>query len=148
MNFQKFGLYEGIVGNNCVCIIIVFTFLLCLPRVKAMENAIMKLHDLNSILSVAPLTLIHNDCNPRNICLRKSERTSEEEKHRTCLYDWELATLDVPQRDVVEFLAFVLSPSSSQDARLELINFYRCNLEHYSGIKYPLDRYRNLRFFN
>lgn len=105
-------------------------------RIKVMENAILKFHKINSLLSVASLTLIHNDCNPRNLCLRKSDGR----KHRTCLYDWELATLDVPQRDVVEFLGFVLPPSSSLDTRLELIDFYRCNLEHYSGIDYPLDR--------
>jgi len=31
-----------------------------------------------------------------------------------CAYDWELACCQVPQRDVVEFLAFVLPPGSNE----------------------------------
>ena len=106
-----------------------------------MENTIYNLHQINSLLFSAPLTLIHNDCNPRNICLRKSIVQGESKKCRTCLYDWELATIDVPQRDLAEFLAFVLMPSSSHKTTLELIEFYKCKLEHYTGTKYPLNRY-------
>lgn len=108
-------------------------------RVKVVENAIANLRSIHSLLSAAPQTLIHNDCNPRNLCLRKS--VEDGRNHKMCLYDWELATLDVPQRDLVEFLAFVVLPSSSLDTRLELMDFYRRNLEHYSGTVYPLDRY-------
>lgn len=108
-----------------------------------MERAILNIDKIHSVLAAAPQTLIHNDCNPRNLCLRKTA-LEEGGNCRLCLYDWELATLDVPQRDVVEFLAFTVPPSSSNSARLELIDFYRCNLEHYSGTTYPLDRYMQL----
>ncbi len=47
-----------------------------------------------------PQTIVHNDFNPRNTALRKDGRI--------CIYDWELAVLDFPQRDIVEFLSFVL----------------------------------------
>jgi hydroxymethylglutaryl-CoA reductase (NADPH) len=50
-----------------------------------------------------PRTLIHNDFNPRNIALRRDGRL--------VAYDWELATVGVPQRDLAELLAFVLPPS-------------------------------------
>lgn len=47
-----------------------------------------------------PETIIHNDFNSRNIAIRKDGRP--------CIYDWELAVINVPHRDVVEFLSFVL----------------------------------------
>lgn len=51
-------------------------------------------------LEVLPRTLIHNDFNPRNLGLRPGGDL--------CAYDWELATLGPPQRDLAEFLCFVL----------------------------------------
>ncbi len=47
-----------------------------------------------------PETIIHNDFNPRNIAIRKDGRP--------CIYDWELAVINLPHRDVVELLSFVL----------------------------------------
>ncbi|MFL1899571.1 phosphotransferase [Streptomyces tauricus] len=52
-------------------------------------------------LHAVPRTLVHNDLNPRNIAVRDG---------RPVVFDWELATVDVPQRDVVELLAFTLGP--------------------------------------
>ncbi len=107
-----------------------------------MKNAILNIDKVNSILANAPSTLIHNDCNPRNICLRQSPLQVKEQREfcRTCLYDWELTTIDVPQRDLAEFLTFVLIPTTPMDTRVDLLNFYRCNLEEYSGSLYPMDR--------
>lgn len=105
-------------------------------RVQIVENAIINMDKINSVLATAPLTLIHNDCNPRNMCLRKSMQQTP----RICLYDWELAMIDVPQRDLAEFLAFTLEPSSPMATRVELINFYRSCLERFSGMKYPMGR--------
>ncbi|MCC2637949.1 MAG: peedicted hydroxymethylglutaryl-CoA reductase, partial [Moraxellaceae bacterium] len=50
-----------------------------------------------------PRTLIHNDFNPRNIAFRRQGGELQ-----LCAYDWELATLHLPQRDLVELLAFTL----------------------------------------
>jgi len=54
-------------------------------------------------LARMPRTLIHNDFTPRNVALRQGECGQ-----RLCAYDWELATLGVPQHDLAEFLCFVL----------------------------------------
>ena len=51
-------------------------------------------------------TLIHNDFNPRNIMLRGQSL-------RLCAYDWELATIGAPQRDLAELLCFVLGPETA-----------------------------------
>lgn len=45
-------------------------------------------------------TIIHNDFNTRNIAVTK--------EGTPIIYDWELATIDFPHRDIVEFLSFVL----------------------------------------
>jgi hypothetical protein len=61
-----------------------------------------------SDLETGPRTLIHNDFNPRNICLRPSG-----DGLRLCAYDWELATIGAPQHDLAELLCFVLPPDVS-----------------------------------
>lgn len=48
-----------------------------------------------------PVCLIHNDLNPRNAAIRMNGEA--------CIYDWELVVKNIPHRDVVEFLAFVIS---------------------------------------
>lgn len=55
-------------------------------------------------------TLIHHDFNPRNLMFRRSGEP--------VIYDWELAVIDFPQRDIVELLSFVLKP----DFRPEELN--------------------------
>ena len=54
------------------------------------------------VLDAAPQTLIHNDFNPRNICLKSAEGG-----WRLCAYDWELAAIGTPMRDLAELLCFV-----------------------------------------
>jgi len=88
-----------------------------------------------------PQTLIHNDCNPRNICIRKADSPqstggSHDDPRRMCIYDWELARIDVPQHDLAEFLAFVLQPDTSLHKRMELIEYYITMLENYSKQKF------------
>ncbi len=76
-------------------------------------------------------TLIHNDFNPRNVALRRSH----EDGVRACIYDWELATVQVPQRDLAEFLAFSLRPDvdlRTVDAYVEL---HRAQLERHVGTR-------------
>lgn len=78
--------------------------------------------------SGTPRTLIHGDFNPRNVGFRRDAAGP-----RLVAYDWELATVDVPQRDLVELLAFV--GPADPDRWMET---HRVALERESGI--PLDR--------
>lgn len=74
----------------------------CGPQMSALQKAIIdalplwwpRLHRL-------PVTLIHNDFNPRNIVLRTGAGTN-----RLCAFDWELAAIGVPQHDLAELLCF------------------------------------------
>ena len=72
-----------------------------------------------------PHSLIHNDFNPRNIAFRKPSG-------RLVAYDWELVTRHLPQRDLVELLAFVLEAPSLSDI-LHWSEIHRRELEAQSG---------------
>ena len=148
-----FSLQHRPTGPSCL------TMHYCCPsRVTIMENAIDNIPQLWSVMESAPHTLVHNDCNPRNICLRKpgtpitlstgdpaTQRRSTFTPYSSditmCMYDWELATIGVPQHDLAEFLAFSLQPNCPLQSRLEFIDFYRQHLQHYSGMEFPNERY-------
>ncbi|MFM6935328.1 MAG: phosphotransferase [Flavobacteriales bacterium] len=70
----------------------------------------------------ANFTLVHTDFNPRNVALRSDGNP--------CFYDWELATLNIPQRDVFEFLAFTFEADfSMEELRTILRQHYDMMLE-------------------
>lgn len=75
------------------------------------------------LLDSLPKTVIHNDFNPRNACIRHGKLA--------CAYDWELACVHVPQYDVAEFLAFTLTGPSA-DA-VPWVNHFRRTLHALTG---------------
>jgi hypothetical protein len=77
-------------------------------------------------LEEAPRTLIHHDFNPRNACLRGAGPT-------LCAYDWELATIGAPQRDLVEFLCFVLAEDAGAEEVTHWIERHRRALIRETG---------------
>jgi hydroxymethylglutaryl-CoA reductase (NADPH) len=79
--------------------------------IKGMPNWKNEEHEIN-----IPKVVIHNDCNPRNIAIRKNGEA--------CIYDWELAVIDFPSRDVIEFLSFVLLPDFSKEEMMFYLNYY------------------------
>ncbi|HXM34178.1 MAG TPA: thioester reductase domain-containing protein [Pyrinomonadaceae bacterium] len=81
-------------------------------------------------LSRTPQVLIHNDFNPRNIMLRGLPGSAQ----RLCAYDWELATIGAPQRDLAEFLCFVLAPETAADDAADWIQRYRGMLEEQTSV--------------
>ena len=74
-------------------------------------------------LDRGPRTLIHNDFNPRNIALRRAP-----EGLRLSAFDWELATIGAPQRDLAELLCFVLPPDASLTTISRWVERYRALL--------------------
>ncbi len=65
-------------------------------------------------------TLIHGDFNPRNFVLRATALGP-----KLCAFDWEMAGWGLPQRDVVEFLAFVLPPDADPAAIRHCLDVHR-----------------------
>ncbi|KAL5476235.1 hypothetical protein EMCRGX_G026155 [Ephydatia muelleri] len=121
-------------------------------RAAIVDMAIQNISTIWSILDPLPHTLSHNDFNPRNICLRLAPQEGSSSQpptqgvpypdpRRLCIYDWELACIDVPQHDLAELLAFTLAPSASKETVLELVEFYRQHLEYYSRKAFPKERW-------
>ncbi|MCJ8169131.1 phosphotransferase [Atopomonas sediminilitoris] len=79
-------------------------------------------------IEAMPRTLIHNDFNPRNIALRQTDG-----EMRLCAYDWELATLHLPQHDLAELLCFTLdTPEDSREVE-HYLELHRQQLARASG---------------
>ncbi|MCB0419574.1 MAG: phosphotransferase [Bdellovibrionales bacterium] len=68
-------------------------------------------------------TLIHNDFNPRNLGFRSMRFVKED----VVVYDWELSTISLPQRDSLEFLSFTLQPCEVKSV-LEILENQRKEL--------------------
>jgi len=83
-----------------------------------------------SLIEQMPRTLIHNDFNPRNLAFRREADGGL----RLCAYDWELATLHLPQHDLVELLGFTLyDPLDPADIE-RYIELHRTELQRHSGM--------------
>jgi acyl carrier protein len=96
----------------------------------AHERAIMNLSKWSHALESGGQTLIHNDFNPRNFVLRRLPGGLE-----LCAFDWEFATMGLPQRDLVECLAFMLPENASRAAIASRVEQHRLALERESGIE-------------
>ena len=87
-----------------------------------------RLPEWRPALEHLPQTLIHHDFNPRNICLRRHRR-----RLALCAFDWELATIGAPQRDLAELLCFVCAPDVTEDEATGWIERHRRALETGTG---------------
>jgi len=61
-------------------------------------------------------TVIHNDFNPRNIAIKK--------EGTPIIYDWELAMVDFPHRDIIELLSFILPENFTKEELLFYLKFH------------------------
>ena len=89
-----------------------------------------------------PRTLIHNDFNPRNIAIRPTDQGD-----RLVAYDWELATIGIPQHDLAEFLIFVLGPHAEPEQVKHYVELHRTTLEAHAGVSIdPNSWYQGYRY--
>lgn len=77
-----------------------------------------------------PKTLIHNDFNPRNVAIRNQD-------HSLVAFDWELASVHLPQRDLVEFLAFTMQVNTDPVWVVKTLEQQRLQLEFQSHVSLP-----------
>jgi hydroxymethylglutaryl-CoA reductase (NADPH) len=82
-----------------------------------------------------PRTLVHGDFNPRNIALRRDGL-------QLVAWDWELATLHVPQRDLAELLAFVLTPDADPARVDHHVEIHRRALERAASVELDREQWR------
>ncbi len=105
----------------------------------ARRQLIRELPEWWGILDELPKTLVHHDCNPRNIALRRLPEGAA----RLCLYDWELTTIHVPQSDLAEFLIFMLQPGQfDTETVARWVEFHRQALERSSGVALDASAWR------
>ena len=90
-----------------------------------------------SIVDTSPHTLIHNDFNTRNLALQRTDCGLE-----LCAYDWELATVGIPQSDLAEFLCFVLSPEVAEDDAVRWVERHRAALARATGASIDAGQWR------
>ena len=82
-----------------------------------------------------PETLVHNDFSPRNLVIHRSEGTI-----KPLFYDWELSCLNIPHRDVVEFLSFM--DDLDEQTITEYIDYYTSYLQG-SDLELSVEEHRN-----
>ena len=82
-------------------------------------------------------TLIHNDFSPRNLFLRRTNGSA-----MLCAFDWELATIGLPQHDLAEFLCFVSHDAMSAQDIDRHIEDHRRSLEQAAGVAIDADAWR------
>jgi hydroxymethylglutaryl-CoA reductase (NADPH) len=96
---------------------------------QVLEKFLENMQELKAALKL-PETIIHNDFNSRNVAIRTDETV--------CIYDWELAMVNLPHRDVVEFLSFVLEDDFEPEKLQHFLGF------HYqlAGKEYPWESWK------
>jgi len=99
-----------------------------LPETHLQLRVLQSLPDWCRELERMPRTLIHGDFNPRNLAFRRDPSGP-----RLCAWDWELAELQVPQRDLAELLAFVLRKDVSPSTVEHLVEVHRQELSRCAG---------------
>lgn len=90
------------------------------------------------LIDELPHTLIHNDFNGRNAALNRLDDGS----FRLVVYDWELSTIHIPQRDLAEFLVFALSPTCGPAEVDHHLEVHRCALQEASGHEISVEQQR------
>ncbi|WP_181373257.1 thioester reductase domain-containing protein [Massilia glaciei] len=75
-----------------------------------------------------PRSLIHHDFNPRNMAFRRDAQGLQ-----LCAFDWELATVGLPQYDLAELLCHVLPEQGQGAFAHNAIEGHRAALEAASG---------------
>ncbi len=103
------------------------------PDMLHLNNAmILSLKQWWGEIDKLPKTLIHNDFNPRNIALRKTSSG-----YRLCAYDWELASIQLPQHDLAEFFLFNASVLESSEQLYAWVDLHRTLLAAETGDDIP-----------
>jgi thioester reductase-like protein len=114
------------------------------PSVPAAQRALIdRIAEWRPVMDAAPQTLVHNDFNPRNVCLRRAEGGPVPPKRSTgpreggwrlCAFDWELAAIGTPMRDLAEFLCFVSADGSDRASIEQLIDRHAARFAAVAGV--------------
>lgn len=93
------------------------------PWMTAVAAFVADIEARMTLLGQARPALSHNDFNPRNLALRRSP-----EGDRLVVYDWELACIQSPVHDAMEFLIYALPPQKDATVLLGWLEHFRAAL--------------------
>lgn len=102
------------------------------------ERLVSALDDWMSAYGGHPSSLVHNDCNPRNMAFRQTPQGPS-----MCLYDWELCTVAPPQRDLAELLCFTIGADGADARAHRYVELHRSELARNSGRPIDPDCWRS-----
>jgi hypothetical protein len=114
-----------------------FTPWLAAPLLPLQEQLIASIDEWWPALRSLPQALVHNDFNPRNLVLRRTDRGPV-----PAILDWELATVGVPQHDLAELLCFVLPPQCDVPTLASILEQHRRTLQAATGVAIDHDEWR------
>jgi len=124
-------LWEALLDHNARQ----FPELLDQRRSARLRRAVIEIERWWPLIEELPATLVHNDFNPRNLALRAADG-------RLIAYDWELATLHLPQRDLAELLCFTLAPDADEAEVERHLETHRVALEQAAETSLDPERWR------
>ena len=81
--------------------------------------------------------LIHNDFNPRNFTL-----IGNAPQQQICVFDWELACIDLPQHDLAELLCFTLPANTTAAQLIDYVEQHRLELARVTHIEIDQEQWR------
>lgn len=90
-----------------------------------------------------PMTLTHNDCNPRNLCFKE-----ENDEIKLILYDWELPCFQNPQHDLIEFLSFTLPENTPLHLFTDYAIYYCQQIEKKVGRRFLKKSFLDALYIN
>lgn len=93
------------------------------PWMGAVEAFIADIRPRMEALGAAPRCVSHNDFNTRNLALRPAAAGGG-----LVVYDWELACVQTPVHDALEYLIFALPPQADAGALLGGLDRFRAEL--------------------
>ncbi|MDP7421879.1 MAG: phosphotransferase, partial [bacterium] len=110
---------------------------------KILNKYLRKLPEHTEGMAAFPMTLSHNDSNPRNVCFRRQDGGDI-----PIIYDWELSLIQNPQHDLVEFLVFVLPNEKFTDNFNKYADFYLVELRKRTGKRFSKKAFFDVLLMN
>lgn len=87
------------------------------------EHIIKTIPHWRSQIDLMHKTLIQNDCSLKNIAVYNKEGHK-----KAYIYDWEIATIHIPQRDIIEFLSYALPEKFESEILKRYLEMHRVQL--------------------
>lgn len=90
-----------------------------------------------------PMTIIHNDFNSRNLCLKK-----DKDGMKLKLFDWETISYHNPQHDLLEFLFYAMDRNFTAEEFNYYVGYYYNKLNEKTGTTFNRYEFNEVLYLN